>query len=678
MPVRPSVSFIAPLRPGAPGQMALTKNTVDVFCGDMEGTFHLDSSLVMVGGGIVPLTSNNFERLAGKTSNKWRDMIKVRCPGAKKSPSLREWASKHKVSLGDPDVEEAISHCHIPYEDERVPLYGVGGPTAVEEGWVAVEDSAIGGFAIGYIWRNEQGDMMFISVHPEPTSKRGPSGQPKPKKKKGEKEPRARLFTPAMQRWFPLGGDLLPHPERLELLTHPQAMPTLVQAPRELVAALQKKLDDAECGAQDDLRLEDLSADIKRQIKVARDKEGRSEGSIRVSGPVTKYADDSDLSKDGFLRRPEAVARAILSLITARDAEDDAAAPGPAFGPAEAAPAASVGGPSASFAAMSHPQRQRQRQQQQNQQAPEGQPQHHHHHQYQMQQQQQQLMQQQYQQQVFGQQQFQQPQPLSACVQQWVPQPTQPQLQWQWQQQQQQQQHPQQHQVGGCREECVAETTTAWPAGLAQDLPRALSPSLVGTSDGGPGYNNAAERGAVPLGAQQRAATAPAAPAPSPPAVAGSPFDMLTASPGDWANWGESAEVRAAAPAAPRPAETPRCCDAPAFAPAALAECCAAEAPLCLPPPAAALHGMAATLDAAADIAGHLVVKEYADHTDEQLEELALQAAAHLNAINVALEARKRKTALAAAAGLAAAPAGGWACQAPPLPAPCAKRLRVL
>jgi len=100
-------------------------------------------------------------------------------------------------------------------------------------------------------------------------------------------------------------------------------MPTLMQAPRDVVAALQKKLDDAECGVQYDLRLESLSAEHKRQIKVAKDKEGRSEGSIRVSGPVTKFADQGDLSKDGFLRRPEAVAKAILAMITSRGDDEE-------------------------------------------------------------------------------------------------------------------------------------------------------------------------------------------------------------------------------------------------------------------------------------------------------------------------------------------------------------------
>jgi hypothetical protein len=47
-------------------------------------------------------------------------------------------------------------------------------------------------------------------------------------------------------------------------------MPTLMQAPRELVAALQRKLDDAECGLQYDLRLEELSAEHKRNVKVAK------------------------------------------------------------------------------------------------------------------------------------------------------------------------------------------------------------------------------------------------------------------------------------------------------------------------------------------------------------------------------------------------------------------------
>jgi len=66
---------------------------------------------------------------------------------------------------------------------------------------------------------------MYISVHPEPTGKREPSARSRdPKRRKGEKEPRARLFNPAMQKWFALAGDLLPHPERMELLTHPQAV----------------------------------------------------------------------------------------------------------------------------------------------------------------------------------------------------------------------------------------------------------------------------------------------------------------------------------------------------------------------------------------------------------------------------------------------------------------------
>ena len=90
---------------------------------------------------------------------------------------------------------------------------------------------------------------MFISVHPEHTNKRerepaarkrererdqdagctgggggGGGAGGGSKRRKGETRPRARLFDPAMQRWFGLGGDTLPHPERLELLTHPQAV----------------------------------------------------------------------------------------------------------------------------------------------------------------------------------------------------------------------------------------------------------------------------------------------------------------------------------------------------------------------------------------------------------------------------------------------------------------------
>ncbi|GBF95543.1 hypothetical protein Rsub_08524 [Raphidocelis subcapitata] len=301
---------------------------VEVACGDLAGTFLLETSLVLVAGGVVALTANNFERIAGKTSNKWRDMIKVRnapgFAGKKASPSLREWAAKLRVPLVDPDVEEAIAAAHIGYEDERVPFEGVGAaPPPIGEGWIAVEDPGYGGFAIGYVWRSGGGDLTFISVHPEPSTKREAARPKEPKRKKGDRDPRARLFHPAMQKWFPLAGEPLPHPERLELLTHPQAMPTLMQAPREVVAALQRKLDDAECGMQYDLRLESLSAEHKRQIKIAKDKEGRSEGSIRVAGPVTKFADPGDLSKDGFLRRPEAVAKAILALITARDEEEE-------------------------------------------------------------------------------------------------------------------------------------------------------------------------------------------------------------------------------------------------------------------------------------------------------------------------------------------------------------------
>jgi len=88
-------------------------------------------------------------------------MIKVRsAPGfsaKKSSPSLREWAAKHRLTLVDPDVEEAIAAAHISYEDERVPYAGVGpGPAPIEEGWVAVEDPAFGGFAIGYVWLSQQ------------------------------------------------------------------------------------------------------------------------------------------------------------------------------------------------------------------------------------------------------------------------------------------------------------------------------------------------------------------------------------------------------------------------------------------------------------------------------------------------------------------------------------------
>jgi hypothetical protein len=100
---------------------------------------------------------------AGKTSNKWRDMIKVRAPpgggggGKKSAPSLRDWAAKLRVPLVDPDVEAAIAAAHIPYDDERVPYEGLGpGPAPVEEGWVAVDDPAGGGFAIAYVFPGPQ------------------------------------------------------------------------------------------------------------------------------------------------------------------------------------------------------------------------------------------------------------------------------------------------------------------------------------------------------------------------------------------------------------------------------------------------------------------------------------------------------------------------------------------
>jgi hypothetical protein len=83
---------------------------------------------------------------------------------------------------------------------------------------------------------------MFISVHPEHTNKPAAKKRERPapsaggdaaaaaaagaggKKRRAEREPRARPFSPAMQKWFALGGEPLPHPERLELLTHPQAV----------------------------------------------------------------------------------------------------------------------------------------------------------------------------------------------------------------------------------------------------------------------------------------------------------------------------------------------------------------------------------------------------------------------------------------------------------------------
>lgn len=119
----------------------------------------------------MPITANNFERLSNKTSNKWRDMIKVKpsafaagadgaaaAPpaGGRRAHSLREWAARRGVALGDPDVEAATAQCTIPYDDERVPLDGVGREHHIEEGWVAVEDPAAGGFAIGYVWHNPQ------------------------------------------------------------------------------------------------------------------------------------------------------------------------------------------------------------------------------------------------------------------------------------------------------------------------------------------------------------------------------------------------------------------------------------------------------------------------------------------------------------------------------------------
>lgn len=251
---------------------------------------------MLVGGGVVAITANNFERIAGKTSNKWRDMIKVRAPGAaataaaatatapaataapgaaggaggggagaagggpsatatarRASPlSLREWAARRGVALADPDVEAALASARVGYEDERVPYEGVGRRAPVGEGWVAVEEPASGGFAVGYVWRarnggsgggsgsgsgsgsGANGELLYISLHPEPpraAAAGGAGGGAKgggeagaPKRKRGERGPRARPFDPAMQRWFALPGEPLPHPERLELLTHPQAV----------------------------------------------------------------------------------------------------------------------------------------------------------------------------------------------------------------------------------------------------------------------------------------------------------------------------------------------------------------------------------------------------------------------------------------------------------------------
>ncbi|KAI8472846.1 MAG: hypothetical protein J3K34DRAFT_197451 [Monoraphidium minutum] len=721
----------------------------------MEGVFLPASSLVLVGGGVVPITANNFERLSNKTSNKWRDMIKVKAPAGagpgRRCPSLREWAAKLGVALGDPDVEEACAACTVPYDDERVPLDGVGVEPAIEEGWVGIEDPASGGFAVGYVWTDARGDLMFISVHPEHTNKREPGAKrPAPrdsghggggggggKKRRTEREPRARLFNPAMQRWFALGGEALPHPERLELLTHPQAMPTLMQAPRDVVAALQRKLDDAECGVQYDLRLEELSAEHKRQIKVAKDKEGRSDGSIRVSGPVTKYADAGDLSKDGFLRRPDAVARAILAMITSRGDDDDggggASGGGGGGGGVAAAPrvseaAASVGGaPSASAAPRVRlPIRMRQQagapaQRQQLQQL--------------------QLLQQQRQaQQARQQQQQQQQEPL-------------PMYQAPLHQQQpyyhhHQQHHHQQQQPLGPLGFPGAAADSAAPRGLASAPPglglRGASPSAFGTSECGPLAPASAAAAPPALGYAGAAAAAAAAGHTAHTALAclpplGSPggADAL-----DWATWGESAEaagplcgggdnllfaaspcgapglgaaaaaaaeegVGGAAGASPGGLWGSPGCDlasdedqltaaaagcSPALRAAPLAPPAAprAAAPQQLPPglkrpagalapaPAPAPPASAATATAAT-AATASAFEEYYDHlSDGQLEELAWEAAARLSEIHAALylrDTQRRAAAAAAAAGAAGAGAGG-APLAHALALPAAKRAR--
>lgn len=97
--------------------------------------------------------------------------------------------------------------------------------------------------------------------------------------------------------------------------------PSLLHAPSEWVDKLQAKLNKAGCGEQVGVELKNLSYHHKRQIRINMDKEGKSDGSIRVSGPVTAYADST--SRDFFMRRPEVISAAILAMIADVGRDDD-------------------------------------------------------------------------------------------------------------------------------------------------------------------------------------------------------------------------------------------------------------------------------------------------------------------------------------------------------------------
>lgn len=103
----------------------------------------------MLFNNIAWVTANNFERAAGCTSKKWRDMLRVlQVVGNKEDTpqSLREWAAEKHITLPDPDEELAIKDSIIPYEDDSVPLDGVGPwPRApLVEGFIAVEHPTLG------------------------------------------------------------------------------------------------------------------------------------------------------------------------------------------------------------------------------------------------------------------------------------------------------------------------------------------------------------------------------------------------------------------------------------------------------------------------------------------------------------------------------------------------------
>jgi hypothetical protein len=130
---------------------------------------HPPRSLVWVAGGNAAVTANNFERFADKSSNKWRDTLKVvgtikaaregKKRGGAQLPaalqSVGEYAQEHGLRLVQPNEDDAAASTTIPDDDDRVPMQGAGPAPGFERAWVAVRLPGYG-FVVGHAWHTEE------------------------------------------------------------------------------------------------------------------------------------------------------------------------------------------------------------------------------------------------------------------------------------------------------------------------------------------------------------------------------------------------------------------------------------------------------------------------------------------------------------------------------------------